>query len=403
MLTLTFIAGLAATAEESRVIFEEDFERYTNTAAMRAVWPQGAGVLELRAPAGGQAVIHGGGDANRRGGFSVQPSLSHNVVMTADLFDFGTNANRRVAVSLHNRSGAYVEMGAVTDGGAYAVRRVGFADSNEAVTPFKTEQKPVRGWHRFQTVISLSNTVTTLDLDANGKVDWTVTLAGPPPAGEWTEVRFGGLPNQASPSEPVPIDNIRLELVPAPPVQLAQSAATATEPGIPVANARTTFDSDAVPATTITAVWWIMFALALIIALLVWLVLALRRSGLRASTALQPAGGNSPPFTHEAAIAELTAFAKQSLVQGLYEQRNALIETQKQAQQALVELEQRLAALHLPQQERIRAYERRITELEKELETRGEEVRELTQATLLLVRRKLEEEKVPGRRREQFN
>jgi hypothetical protein len=402
--TLMLIAGsLVATGEEPRVILEEDFERYTNTAVMRAVWPQGAGVLELRAPAGGQAVIHDGGAANRRGGFSVAPSQTHNVVLTADLFDYGTNANQHMTVSLVNRSGGHVEMGVVNSGEIYAARTVGLRGSTDAWTPLNPAQEAVRGWHRFQTVISLSNTVTTLDLDANGKVDWTVTLAGPPPAGEWTEVRFGGLPDHVSPSEPVLVDNIRLELVPAPPVQLAQSAAAATEPGIPVANARTTFDSGAVPATTITAVWWIMFALALIIALLVWLVLALRRSGLRASTALQPAGGNSPPFTHEAAIAELTAFAKQSLVQGLYEQRNALIETQKQAQQALIELEQRLAALHLPQQERIHAYERRITELEKELETRGEEVRELTQATLLLVRRKLEEEKGLGQRRDQFN
>jgi vacuolar-type H+-ATPase subunit I/STV1 len=146
-----------------------------------------------------------------------------------------------------------------------------------------------------------------------------------------------------------------------------------------------------------------MGALALIIALLAWLVAALRRSGLRASTALVPASGNPPPLTQQAALAELTEFAKRSLVQGLYEQRNALLETQKQAQHALVELEQRLAALHLPQQERIRAYERRIAELEKELDTRGEEVRELTQATLLLVRRRLQEEKGLGRSRDQFN
>jgi hypothetical protein len=160
----------------------------------------------------------------------------------------------------------------------------------------------------------------------------------------------------------------------------------------------------AVSATgSATAVWWILGALVLIIALLAWLVMALRRGGLGASAALVPANGNSPPIAQQAALAELTAFAKQSLVQGLYEQRNALLETQKQAQQALRELEQRLAALHLPQPERILAYERRIAELEKELETRGEEVRELTQATLLLVRRKLVEERGLDFQRDQFN
>jgi hypothetical protein len=56
-------------------------------------------------------------------------------------------------------------------------------------------------------------------------------------------------------------------------------------------------------------------------------------------------------------------------------------------------LESRLSELHLPVHERIRAYEKRITELEKELETRGEEMRELTKATLLLVKQKLEQER----------
>jgi hypothetical protein len=90
---------------------------------------------------------------------------------------------------------------------------------------------------------------------------------------------------------------------------------------------------------------------------------------------------------------ELKQFAKEALVQGLYHQRNALIETQKRAQQALAELENRLAELHLPVHERIRAYEKRITELEKELESRDEEMRELTRATLLLVKQKLEQER----------
>lgn len=90
---------------------------------------------------------------------------------------------------------------------------------------------------------------------------------------------------------------------------------------------------------------------------------------------------------------ELREFAKEALVQGLYHQRNALMETQKRAQEALADLENRLSELHLPVHERIRAYERRIAELERELETRGEEMRELTKATLLLVKQKLEEER----------
>lgn len=407
------LLAVAALGQEPRLILEDDFERYTNTASLLIAWPQGAGELELRSPGGGQAVMLHSGDANRRGGFSVSPSEAHNVVLTADLFDFGTNANKRATVSLHHRKGVWLEMGAVNEGGTYGVRTIRPASGAANWMAFNPAQRPVYGWHRFQAVISLSNTVVTLDLDANGKVDWTVTLAGPPPAESLTEVRFGALPDGISSGGPVLIDNVRLELVPAPPpVRTAQIGASAGATTSQAAAASAPFAASdtlrplvAQPGDVDSgaALWWIMGALTLIIGLLAWLILALRRGAPGASTALLPPAGNPPQLTHEKALAELTEFAKQSLVQGLYEQRNALLDTQRKAQQALIQLEQRLAALQLPHQERLRAYELRIAELEKELETRGEEVRELTQATLLLVRRKLEEERGLGIRRDQFN
>ena len=103
--------------------------------------------------------------------------------------------------------------------------------------------------------------------------------------------------------------------------------------------------------------------------------------------------GQHGQILREKLMPELLDFAKQSLVQGLYAQRSALIETQQMAQKTLEELEGRLAALQLPSPERIRAYEQRIAELEKEVATQGENVRELTRATLELVRKKLESER----------
>ena len=103
----------------------------------------------------------------------------------------------------------------------------------------------------------------------------------------------------------------------------------------------------------------------------------------------------------ERALAELTEFAKQSLVQGLFSQRNVLLETHQKAQLELAELEARLVSLHLS--DRVQAYEKRIAELEKELESRSGEVRELTRATLLLLRKKLEEEKQLERKTGRFN
>ena len=103
--------------------------------------------------------------------------------------------------------------------------------------------------------------------------------------------------------------------------------------------------------------------------------------------------GKQGQLLRESIMPELAEFAKQSLVQGLFAQRKALLEAQEEAQRSLVELEARLAALQLPLQERIRAYERRVAELEKEVATQGEGVRELTRATLSLVRRKLQDER----------
>ncbi len=106
--------------------------------------------------------------------------------------------------------------------------------------------------------------------------------------------------------------------------------------------------------------------------------------------------GQHGQILREKLMPELLDFAKQSLVQGLYAQRSALIETQQMAQKTLEELEGRLAALQLPLAERIRAYEQRIAELQKEVATQGENVRELTCATLELVRKKLESERDEG-------
>lgn len=113
--------------------------------------------------------------------------------------------------------------------------------------------------------------------------------------------------------------------------------------------------------------------------------------------------GKQGQLLRDQMIPELTEFAKQSLVQGLYAQRNMLMETQLKAQQALMELESRLNTVQAPLQERIRVYEKRIAELEREVETQSEEVRELTRATLTLVRRKLEDERENERLLNRFN
>jgi hypothetical protein len=223
--------------------------------------------------------------------------------------------------------------------------------------------------------------------------------------------------------------------VPAAPPTLAPSLPAAS-PDQP-ANAVTTNPPPIAPteAKPDRAVWWIVGMFGVTIALLGSLIILFWRRGVGRSDApaphstfalvKTPEGAKADPLSveewkqralvaeamagrqgqilREKLMPELAEFAKQSLVQGLYAQRNALIETQQAAQRALVELEARLAALQLPLPERIRAYEQRIAELEMEVETQGEEVRELTRATLVLVRKKLEDERKREHAPSRFN
>ena len=211
---LAAMAGVLPAAPEGvNVILNEDFESYTNTAAMLAVWSGGSAVLETAAPGGGKAALHDGGDLNVSRVFSARPDATHNLVFSADLYDSATNAEKRVTIALRNTNGMNLEFGHINETGPYSLRVVGFATPMEW-TSFDSNLQPTRGWNRFQAVISMTNTVVTLDLGAKGKIDKTLTIDGPAPTTPFTNVRFGGLPGRISHGGPVLFDNIKLALVP---------------------------------------------------------------------------------------------------------------------------------------------------------------------------------------------
>ena len=122
----------------------------------------------------------------------------------------------------------------------------------------------------------------------------------------------------------------------------------------------------------------------------------------RALTA-ESLASNQALLLREKLMPELTEFVKQSLVQGLAAQRDALLAMQQQAMHSLIEMESRLAALQAPMQDRIRAYETRITELEKEISVQGTEMRELTRTILQLMRKKIEEEQAQSQTLDTFH
>jgi predicted RNase H-like nuclease (RuvC/YqgF family) len=84
---------------------------------------------------------------------------------------------------------------------------------------------------------------------------------------------------------------------------------------------------------------------------------------------------------------------KDAVVQELASQRRELLAGQQQAAAELTELARRLEAVQTPMLERLRAYEQRIRDLEKELSEQSKENRELLQLKIEMTRRQLESER----------
>lgn len=90
---------------------------------------------------------------------------------------------------------------------------------------------------------------------------------------------------------------------------------------------------------------------------------------------------------------EMEKFLKQEVVSTLVSERDVLLEAQRQAVMDIAAFERRLVEMQAPVRDRLDAYEQRISELEKELNKRGAENRELLTATIALARRKVQEER----------
>ena len=98
---------------------------------------------------------------------------------------------------------------------------------------------------------------------------------------------------------------------------------------------------------------------------------------------------------------QLAQVLKEALVQELAIQRKELLQAQQIAVAELVQLTRHLDELKAPIQDRLRSYETRIQELEKELAARSEENRELLKLKIEMVRHQLEVER--SRNRMEFN
>ena len=93
----------------------------------------------------------------------------------------------------------------------------------------------------------------------------------------------------------------------------------------------------------------------------------------------------------------MLGWMREKIFQAVFRQRAELLSVQQKAEAEMQELEQRLEQLHIPLQERISAYEKRIAELEDELAAKGEENRELLGARISVAKQQLSVERERGR------
>ena len=98
---------------------------------------------------------------------------------------------------------------------------------------------------------------------------------------------------------------------------------------------------------------------------------------------------------------QLVDALKDAVVQELAAQRRELLAAQQAAAAELTELARRLESVQTPLLERLRAYEQRICELEKELGEQSKENRELLKLKIDLLRDQIEAER--SRSRVNFN
>lgn len=113
---------------------------------------------------------------------------------------------------------------------------------------------------------------------------------------------------------------------------------------------------------------------------------------------LPPPGINALLNTAQSSLApQLVDALKNAVVQELAAQRRELLAGQQAAAAELTELARRLETVQTPLLERLRAYEQRVQELEKELGEQSKENRELLKMKIDLLREQIETERVANR------
>ena len=146
---------------------------------------------------------------------------------------------------------------------------------------------------------------------------------------------------------------------------------------------------------------WLLVALAgisVVMLFVVWRLISKRRRISRVEPAVvpEPKPSQNPASIQAGLAPQVAQVVREAVMQELALQRRELLLAHQAATDEIVALVQRLDKMQVPMQDRLRAYEAQIQELEKELAARTEENRELLKLKIEMVRRQLETERVRG-------
>lgn len=166
--------------------------------------------------------------------------------------------------------------------------------------------------------------------------------------------------------------------------------------------------------------WWLIGSFSALVLVLVAAVWRLSRRRAANSLLPVPVSGGSPfdpadaSWRQRALVAEDRAQKAQAAVRAgvmahlarwmsdtftrrLISQRSQMLDERQKATAEMEKFGERLETIHSRLQDRLIAYERRIAELEKELETKGEQNRELIKAEIQAMKQQLEAERKKSR------
>ncbi len=213
-ITLASLAVVVAfgSAAWSAVVLYDDFETYADTAEMNAVWNEGdigAGTLDTGVGNPSKSLAHPAGMTNKRLFADTMPEDSNPIVWEFDLFDDGLDLpfpNKRLTGGLRtNGDGAplesILEMGrynnvAVPEGGpnvsGYGVRTVFVGGDPGDWIAFENAPPAEQGWHHFRATIGETSILFELDLQSDGTVDATRTIATDDGFQAYNVIRLGG-------------------------------------------------------------------------------------------------------------------------------------------------------------------------------------------------------------------